>query len=43
MELAASCFSFDTNGDGVFDAGDQVFDFGSQSDHILIGDWNGAG
>jgi ELWxxDGT repeat protein len=34
-------FSLDTNGDGVFDAGDQVFSFGLSSDTFLIGDWNG--
>jgi hypothetical protein len=36
-------FSLDTNGDGVFDAGDQVFSFGLNSDTFLIGDWNGDG
>ena len=36
-------FSLDTNGDGVFDSGDQVFNFGRSSDTILVGDWNGDG
>jgi len=36
-------FSLDTNGDGVFDAGDQVFSFGLNSDTFLVGDWNGDG
>jgi ELWxxDGT repeat protein len=33
----------DTNGDGVFDAGDQVFSFGKNGDRIVVGDWNGNG
>jgi hypothetical protein len=36
-------FSLDTNGDGVFDSGDQVFSFGLNSDTFLVGDWNGDG
>jgi hypothetical protein len=32
-------FSLDTNGDGVFDAGDQVFTFGSPADAFLVGKW----
>lgn len=36
-------FSLDSNGDGQFDAGDSVFSFGLNSDHFLVGDWNGAG
>jgi Matrixin len=36
-------FSLDSNGDGVFDAGDSVFSFGLNSDHFLVGDWNGSG
>ena len=33
-------FSLDTNGDGVFDAGDQVFTLpGSAADQFLIGKW----
>jgi hypothetical protein len=33
----------DTNGDGTFDAGDQVFDFGLGGDRVVVGDWNGDG
>jgi hypothetical protein len=36
-------FSLDSNGNGTFDAGDQVFSFGLSSDTILVGDWNGDG
>src|SRR5262249_61845554 len=36
-------FSLDTNGDHVFDAGDDVFLFGLATDKIVIGDWNGDG
>jgi hypothetical protein len=36
-------FSLDTNGDHVFDAGDDVFLFGLSTDKIVIGDWNGDG
>ena len=36
-------FALDTNGDGVFDAGDQVFHFGLPGDQVVVGDWNGAG
>jgi hypothetical protein len=36
-------FSLDTNGDNVFDAGDQVFSFGLNSDTFIVGDWNGSG
>ena len=36
-------FSLDSNGDGQFDAGDQVFHFGLPGDHVIVGDWNGAG
>src|SRR5262249_15003089 len=36
-------FSLDSNGNGVFDAGDQVFSFGLSSDTVLVGDWNGDG
>ena len=36
-------FSLDTNGDGVFDAGDQVFSFGLNTDTFLVGDWNSDG
>jgi hypothetical protein len=36
-------FSLDSNGDGAFDAGDQVFTFGLSSDTVLVGDWNGDG
>jgi arylsulfate sulfotransferase len=36
-------FSLDTNGDGVFDAGDQVFHFGLPGDTVIVGDWNGDG
>ena len=39
----AAIFSLDTNGDGKFDAGDQVFVFGRASDQFLVGDWNGDG
>jgi ELWxxDGT repeat protein len=35
--------SFDTNGDRVFDAGDQVAHFGLNGDTFLVGDWNGDG
>jgi hypothetical protein len=35
--------SLDTNGDGVFDAGDQVFTFGQAGDKLIVGDWNGDG
>jgi ELWxxDGT repeat protein len=35
--------TFDTNGDGVFDAGDQVAHFGRNGDTFLVGDWNGDG
>jgi hypothetical protein len=36
-------FSLDTNGDGVFDAGDQVFSFGLNGDRVITGDWTGDG
>jgi hypothetical protein len=36
-------FALDTNGDRVFDAGDDVFLFGVATDKIVIGDWNGDG
>jgi uncharacterized protein (TIGR03118 family) len=36
-------FSLDTNGDHVFNSGDQVFVFGLITDHLIVGDWNGAG
>jgi hypothetical protein len=36
-------FSLDNNGDGVFGPGDSVFSFGLNSDHFLVGDWNGGG
>ncbi len=36
-------FSLDTNGDGVFDAGDSVFSFGLNTDTVVVGDWNGSG
>jgi hypothetical protein len=36
-------FSLDSNGDGVFDAGDQVFHFGLPGDTVIVGDWNGDG
>src|SRR5262249_18769126 len=32
--------SLDTNGNGAFDAGDQVFTFGRAGDKFLVGDWN---
>jgi hypothetical protein len=34
-------FILDTNGDGVFDAGDAVFTFGRAGDRVVVGDWNG--
>ena len=40
---AAAIWSLDTNGDGKFDTGDQVFVFGRAADQFLIGDWNGGG
>jgi subtilase family serine protease len=39
-------FILDTNGDGVFDAGDAVFNFGAgidPTDIPVVGDWNGSG
>jgi hypothetical protein len=36
-------WSLDTNGNGVFDASDQVFTFGQSGDRFVVGDWNGAG
>jgi hypothetical protein len=36
-------FVLDTNGDRVFDAGDQVFFFGLGTDHPIVGDWDGSG
>ena len=36
-------FSLDTNGNHVFDSGDQVFIFGLITDHLIVGDWNGGG
>jgi hypothetical protein len=36
-------FTLDSNGDGVFDAGDQVFHFGLPGDQVIVGDWNGDG
>ena len=33
----------DTNGDGVFDAGDSVFNFGLNGDTPVVGDWTGLG
>src|SRR5262249_57316432 len=40
---ATAAFSLDTNGNGKFDAGDSVFNFGLPSDRFVIGDWNGDG
>src|SRR5262249_44537062 len=39
----AAVWSLDTNGDGVFDAGDQVFTFGRGTDLFLVGAWNPRG
>jgi len=39
----AAVWSLDTNGDGVFDAGDSVFKFGLNTDTFVVGDWNGDG
>jgi len=39
-------FILDTNGDGVLDAGDAVFNFGAgidPTDIPVVGDWNGSG
>ena len=36
-------FILDTNDDHVMDAGDTTFTFGLGTDHIIVGDWNGAG
>ena len=36
-------WSLDTNGDGVFDSGDQVFTFGQTGDKAIVGDWTGSG
>ncbi len=33
----------DTNGDGMFDAGDQTVVFGQSGDLPVVGDWNGTG
>jgi hypothetical protein len=33
----------DTNGNGVFDAGDAAFTFGLSTDKFLVGDWAGLG
>ena len=39
----SAVFTLDTNGDGVFDAGDQVYSYGQAGDMFISGDWNGAG
>ena len=36
-------FTLDANGDGVFDAGDQVFDYGQPGDTVLSGKWQVPG
>jgi hypothetical protein len=36
-------FSLDNLGNGQFGPGDSVFSFGLNSDHFLVGDWNGSG
>jgi ELWxxDGT repeat protein len=36
----SAVWSLDTNGDGVFDAGDQVTTFGRGTDFFLVGAWN---
>ena len=36
-------FILDTNGDRVFDAGDQVFFYGLGTDEAISGDWDGSG
>jgi hypothetical protein len=33
----------DTNGDGIFDAGDSVYSFGLNNDTPVVGDWSGNG
>jgi hypothetical protein len=33
----------DTNGDGVFNAGDSVYSFGLPGWSSILGDWNGDG
>ena len=33
----------DTNGNGVIDAEDQVFQLGGPGDQPVVGDWNGDG
>jgi hypothetical protein len=36
-------FSFDINGNGIFDSGDAVFEFGTGIGTPVVGDWNGDG
>ena len=35
--------TLDSNGDGIFDAGDAMFTFGLATDTFVVGDWNGSG
>jgi uncharacterized protein YkwD len=41
--LRGNVWSLDTNGNHVFDAGDETFTFGLPSDQPLVGDWDGDG
>ena len=36
-------FILDTNEDHVMGPGDETFTFGLATDHVIVGDWNGAG
>jgi hypothetical protein len=36
-------WALDTNGDGVFDAGDPVYSYGAAGDHPITGDWAASG
>jgi len=36
-------WSLDSNGDGMFDGGDEEFSLGLATDTPIVGDWNGSG
>ena len=43
MPNGTAQYSIDSNGDGTYDAGDKVYNFGLATDKFGAGDWNGDG